>query len=167
MVTQKEVLDPEARLQRLLGEVEEARSTLQRVQADFINYKRRADQEREELHRYLNAALITRLLPVLDDLGRALEHAPSESQDDAWNEGVRLINRKLHALLESEGVSPIEAEGKEFSPLEHEAVAFLESTNHRDGSVMEVVRPGYRHNGRVLRAVQVVVARAPQTDVEI
>ena len=147
----------------LNGQLEEMRTSLQRVQADFVNYKRRADQEREEMLRHLNAGLITRLLPVLDDLGMALDHAPKAAEGKAWADGVGLVNRKLHSILESEGAAVIEAEGQEFDPSQHEALGFQESTEHQEGQIALVVRPGYVLNGRVLRPAQVIVARSPET----
>ena len=140
---------------------EETKAMLQRVQADFINFRRRSEEERESLHKFLNANLITKLLPVMDDLEMAINHASETSPDAAWLEGVRLINRKFYSLLESEGVVLIEASGKTFDPAEHEAVGFQDSSEDEDGSVVEVVRQGYKVNGRVLRASQVIVVRSP------
>ena len=154
-------LSPEERADSLSLQLEETRAALLRVQADFVNYKRRANQEREEMLRHLNAGLITRLLPVLDDLGMALDHLPEASEDKAWADGVGLINRKLRGILESEGTSVIGAEGGEFDPAQHEALGFQESATHQEGEVVAVVRPGYALNGRVLRPAQVIVARSP------
>ncbi len=143
-------------------QLDEMRTALQRVQADFVNYKRRSDQEREDMMGRLNAGLITRLLPVLDDLVMALGHVPEAPEGRAWADGMGLINRKLHTILESEGASVIEAEGSEFDPSQHESLGFQESTSHPEGQVVSVVRSGYTLNGRVLRPAQVIVARNPE-----
>ena len=159
---EEQVMSLNARLEKANLETTEMQAMLQRVQADFVNYKRRSEQEREEIQRFFNAGLIVRLLPVLDELGMALGQAPTGSPNDAWTEGVRLINRKLQSVLESEGVSPIEANGKVFNPMEHEALGFRESAEQEDGEVVEVVRPGYTLKGKVLRPAQVIVAKAPE-----
>ena len=160
---------PEERLEAVAAELEEAnrkadeaKALLQRVQADFVNFRRRSEDEREELHKFLNASLISKLLPVLDELDMAIDHASGASPDAAWIEGVRLIERKLHVLLESEGVTLIKAEGQTFDPSEHEAIGFRETAEHEEGHVVEVTRQGYKVNGRVLRAAQVILAKGSE-----
>lgn len=152
----------EEQVSSLATQLEEMRAALQRVQADFVNYKRRADQEREDMVKHLNAGLISKLLPVLDDFGMALEHMPDAPEGKAWAEGVSLINRKLLGILESEGATMIVADGEEFDPAQHEALGFAESTTHADGQVVSVVRQGYTLNGRVIRPAQVILARNPE-----
>ena len=101
------------------SQLDEMRAALQRVQADFVNYKRRSEQDREEMVRHLNAGLITRLLPVLDDLGMALDHMPEGAEGKAWADGVGLISRKLHTILESEGTSIFTPLGEQFDPVSY------------------------------------------------
>ena len=158
----QEPLSTEEEVRSLNLQLDEMRMALQRVQADFVNYKRRSDQEREDMMGRLNAGLITRILPVLDDLVMALGHVPEAPEGRAWADGMGLINRKLHNILESEGASIIEAEGSEFNPSQHESLGFQESTTHPEGQVVSVVRSGYTLNGRVLRPAQVIVARNPE-----
>ena len=158
----QEPLSTEEEVRSLNLQLDEMRMALQRVQADFVNYKRRSDQEREDMMGRLNAGLITRLLPVLDDLVMALGHVPEAPEGRAWADGMGLINRKLHTILESEGAWVIEAEGSEFDPSQHESLGFQESTTHPEGQVVSVVRSGYTLNGRVLRPAQVIVARNPE-----
>ena len=159
--------------ERLRAELEEAdrerrqfRSLAQRVQADFVNYRRRVEEEQQELQRGAAAQLILKLLPVLDDLERALAQLPEAkaSSEDRWLEGVRLVVRKFHAVMEEAGVQRIEAADRAFDPWEHEAVAYQETREHPEGYILGLVREGYKLNGRVLRAAQVMVARAPQGD---
>ena len=166
-------LSPEERLEALTAELEEAgrereqiTSTLQRAQADFINYRRRVDEEREDQLKYSNGRLLAKLLPVLDEFNLAIGQAPSSETPEPWLEGVNLIYRKLNSIIESEGVARIEAEGKSFDPVEHEALAQQESSEHEEGRVMTVVRDGYRLHGRVLRPAQVIVAKKPEYNMQ-
>jgi molecular chaperone GrpE len=133
----------------------------QRSAADFSNYKRRTDEERAQLSQFSTAILIGRLLGVLDDFDRALENVPPEAHD-AWIEGVKLVERKLRGVLESEGVTPIEAVGQAFDPNLHEAVAHEESTEHADNEVIGEVQRGYRLHDRVIRPSLVRVANNPK-----
>jgi molecular chaperone GrpE len=147
-----------ARLQEAERECEQFKKLLQRTQADFINYRKRTEAERQEMEGQVNARLLKKLLPVLDEFEMALSHL-RQSADQAWAEGTRLVYRKLVAQLESEGVKPIEAMGKPFDPFEHEALAYKETDDQPEGWVVEVINTGYKLNGRVLRAARVVVAK--------
>lgn len=126
----------------------------QRAQADFINYKKRAEQEKEEFVKFANGALMSSLLPVLDDLERALVSLPAELQDLTWVDGIRLIDRKLRTTLEAQGLKEIEAVGKEFDPNIHEAVR---QEAGKEGIVTEELQKGYRLHDRVIRPTMVVV----------
>ena len=154
-----------AMLERELAETtakaEEHLYNWQRLAADFSNYKRRTDDERAQLSQFSTAVLINRLLGVLDDFDRALENVPPEAHD-AWIEGVKLVERKLRGVLESEGVTPIEAVGQPFNPNLHEAVAHEETTAHADNEVIGEVQRGYRLHDRVIRPSLVRVANNPK-----
>ncbi|MBI4285866.1 MAG: nucleotide exchange factor GrpE [Chloroflexi bacterium] len=126
----------------------------QRAQADLTNYKRRVEQEKEELDKYANATFVSNLLPILDDLERALIVTPPEMNGLPWVEGVRQIERKLRATLEMLGLSPIEALGKHFDPNFHEAVAQCEG---EEGLVISELQKGYRLRDRVIRPSRVAV----------
>ena len=149
-------------LQEQLEEVDRERAQFKemalRTQADLANYRRRVEEERDELNRSVAARFLLKILPVLDDLQRALEYTPQKSQEEAWLEGIRLIERSLQALLASEGVTPIEAEGQPFDPWEHEAMASVDTEDRQQGTVVSVLRMGYKHHGKVLRPAQVTVA---------
>lgn len=136
---------------------------LQRERASFINYRRRAEQERTETIQYAAASLLKKLLPVVDDFDRALAAIPEEERtNNKWVEGVDLIARKLHNLLEQEGVQPIEAQGQPFDPNLHEAVAFEDRAEEGEGdedTVSEVFSKGYKLHDRVLRPAMVKVSR--------
>jgi molecular chaperone GrpE len=157
--------DAGADLERLRGELEAARqdaadmrAAWQRSAADFANYKRRTEREREEMLGLANAALLVKLLDVVDDYDRALATVPKELAHFGWIDGLWLIEAKLRALLESEGVTPIEALGKPFDPREHEAVIHEETTRAPDGTVIGELQKGYRIRDRVLRPSLVNVA---------
>jgi molecular chaperone GrpE len=129
---------------------------LLRLAADFDNYKKRAAREREEYVTLANARLLAELLPVLDDLERAL--AAAEQHEEAQlEEGVRLVHRSLAALLERHGVTPIDADGK-FDPHVHEALLSRPSEDAESGSVLDVVQKGYKLGDRVVRPARVIVA---------
>ncbi len=138
---------------------------LQRERASFINYRRRIEQERAEERQYASAELVKKLLPVVDDFDRALAAIPEDvRKNNPWVEGVELIARKLHRILEQEGVQPIEALGQPFDPSLHEAVAFEDHTiegenRERTDTVSEVFRKGYKMHNRVLRPAMVKVTR--------
>ena len=142
-----------------LTEVNQNRDSAQRAQAELVNYRKRADEERISSQQYSNGRLIVKLLPVVDELGLAIDHADQLEVKDPWVEGVRLIQRKVSNLLESEGVSKIETIGAQFAPLEHEAVGTQETDQILPGHIVEVARNGYRLHDRVIQPAQVVVAR--------
>ncbi|MCD6290813.1 MAG: nucleotide exchange factor GrpE [Anaerolineae bacterium] len=130
-----------------------------RTAAEFANYRKRREREQAEFVQQANAALISKLLPVLDDFDLAFEHLPEDVASSTWVEGFALIRRKLQAILEQEGVSVIEAVGKPFDPELHEAVTHEESDEVESGHVIAEVRKGYRLGDKVLRPAMVRVAR--------
>ncbi len=143
--------------QALAEEKEKAENYLanwQRAQADFINYKRRSEQEREEQSKFAKSALILSFLPVLDDLERALASVPSELAEESWIDGVRLIERKALTELEAQGLSLIQALGEPFDPNLHEAVR---QADGEEGIVIEEVQKGYMFQDRVIRPSRVVI----------
>jgi molecular chaperone GrpE len=128
----------------------------QRAAADFANYKRRIEQEREEWARLSNASLVMNVLPLFDDLERALDNADASIAGLTWFEGVRLIQRKFRQFLEGNGVEEIPADGADFDPNVHEAVMHGEGP---EGKVISVVQKGYKLGNRVLRPAMVVVGQ--------
>ena len=156
----------EEQLAALRDDLEESRreagqglDAAQRAQAELVNFRRRADEERIALGKYSNTRLITRLLPVIEELDLAVAHAGESGPKASWLEGVKLIQRKLANLLESEGVTEIEAVGAEFNPMEHEALGTVETEEYAPGYIVEAVRTGYRLHDRVIQPAQVMVAR--------
>ena len=171
--TQERIETADVSPSALLGEIEELKERLaraeqeagdnkagwQRTAADFANYRRRTDQDREATLGLANELLLRKLLAVVDDFDRALAAMPKELEHLGWIEGLWLVERKLRMLLESEGVIPIEALGKPFDPREHEAVVHEETTEAADGTVIGELQRGYRIRDRVLRPALVNVAK--------
>jgi molecular chaperone GrpE len=155
----------EAEVERLRAELEAAQAqaaehlaTLQRTAADFANYRRRTAEDRERELGLASESLLRKLLAVADDFDRALDAMPEELRGVGWIEGVVLLDRKLRALLESEGVTPIESVGKAFDPREHEAVVTVPGSGRPDGEIVAEMQRGYRVRDRVLRPAMVAVA---------
>lgn len=143
----------------LLMEKEKAQSYLaswQRAAADLINYKRRAEQEKTEARQLYYGLSFSKILPVLDDIEKALACRPDIDEAQKWIEGIELIHRKFLSILESEGVSIIKTVGENFDPFLHEAVMQGEG---EPGKIISDVRKGYKLNGNILRPAQVVVGK--------
>jgi molecular chaperone GrpE len=140
---------------------EECLDLLRRTQADFVNYKRRMNQEQAEGRIAAQSALLSHLLPVLDDLGRALGAAPPELANHPWVQGLHLVARRLVTQLDQLGVRQIGTAGEPFDPHRHEAITTEARANAPEGTILYVVQPGYALGERVIRPAQVVVARAP------
>lgn len=129
----------------------------QRTAADFVNYKRRIEQERGEMARLNNAALVINLLPVYDDLDRAVASVDSTLAGLNWVQGVVNIHHKFNRLLEAMGVAEIAAENESFDPARHEAVGRQPG---EEGKVLHVVQKGYELQGKVIRPAMVIVGEA-------
>jgi molecular chaperone GrpE len=153
--------DPEtlrAELDSANRRAEEMSEAFLRARADFANYKRRNEEERESLRSVMNTDLLTRLLPIVDNFERAI-HASSQTQDyEKLVGGVNAVYRQIQELLAREGVTPIEAEGEPFDPNLHNAVLREETTDYPENSVIEELQKGYVLNGKVLRPTLVKVA---------
>jgi molecular chaperone GrpE len=145
---------PEPALAEEKKKAEEYLANWQRAQADFINYRRRTEQERQEFNSFANASLIRGLLPVLDDLERALNAIPEEYSEHDWVEGVRLVERKFKTSLEGQGVKPILTLGMAFDPNLHEA---LRQDKGKEGMVISEVQKGYTLHDKLLRPARVIV----------
>ena len=162
---QPEATDDLDRLRSELAEIEQKADEYlrlaQRTQADFINYRRRVDEERAQHARDANLSFLQRLLPILDDFERAVASASQAELESAWGKGVQLVERNLRGLLAAEDVQRIAAERAEFDPREHEAVGRQPTPDAPEGHVLHVVRQGYRKGDRVIRPAQVIVAGRP------
>jgi molecular chaperone GrpE len=139
--------------------VDEYLTALQRERAEFQNFKRRTAEERMRDAGLAGEDLIRKVLAVADDFDRAIEARPDSIAGDPWFEGIAAIDRKLRALLESEGVTAIDASpGRPFDPREHEAIVNVPGTGRPEGEIVEEIRRGYRLRDRVIRPALVAVA---------
>jgi len=151
----------EERLATAEAEAESHLNDLKRVAAEFENYRKRVARENAALSARAAERLVRELLPVVDDLERALQ-AAEEHEEAKLEDGVRLVHRQLAQLLEREGLAEIETDGK-FDPHVHEAL-LSQPSEADEGSVIEVLQKGYKLGDRVLRPARVVVAAAKETD---
>jgi molecular chaperone GrpE len=154
--------DVEALQQELLewqAKAEEYLDGWQRQRADFANYKKRVERDQAQAYQSAAASISKRFLDVLDDLDRALANRPQEGDGAAWAEGVELVYRKFAAVLEAEGVKPMEAQGAYFDPNLHEALSNEDSPDHDSGQIIAVVKNGYVMGDKVLRPALVRVAK--------
>jgi molecular chaperone GrpE len=150
----------------LQAELEEARAKAaenldgwQRALAEFSNYKKRLEREKETVHQTALGKVVLHYLAVVDDLELALENRPISEEGATWAEGIDLILRKLQTFLEAEGVKAIEAVGEEFDPTLHEAIVMEPSEDYESGQVIGVVQTGYKMGDRILRPAKVRVAQ--------
>ena len=137
--------------------VEALTNDLKRMTADFSNYRKRNEAERAEFAKFAKADLIARLLDILDGYDRALATIPEELRNSSWVEGMWLIERKLRAILEAEGLEGIDSIGQPFDPYKHEAVAHVPS-DKPEGTVIQEHQKAYRLHDRVIRPALVTVS---------
>lgn len=130
----------------------------QRSIAEFSNYKKRIERDREMNQQNLTSGIIKRYIEIVDDLERALQSRPQEGEGAAWAEGIELIYRKILSILDSQNVKPMEALEKPFDPNFHEAIGHVEDANIPSGHVAEVIQNGYFLGERVLRPALVRIA---------
>ena len=155
---------PDAAVDDLRRQLEEKQDRLLRTLAEMDNMRRRGQRERDEYVRYANESLLRDLIPVLDNLDRALAAARATGETSKVVEGVELIQRELIRVIERHGVTRYAALGQPFDPTRHEATASVVRADQPANTVVSEIAPGYLLNGRVLRAAQVAVAVAPDQD---
>jgi molecular chaperone GrpE len=151
-----EIEDLKNRLEEAEAKASENLSGWQRAQAEFVNYKNRMLRDQETMRSLMKGDILKKILPVLDDLERALSNRPAE---DAWADGMELITRKFQSIIESEGLTRIQAEGQPFDPNFHEAISHEASEGVESGHVIAVVQNGYMLGDRVIRPAMVRVAQ--------
>lgn len=154
------LVGPDEEIARLTGELEEVRELVRRKQAEFENYRKRVERERSEFIDYAASELVKEILPVLDNLERALG-APGGG-GKRLREGVDIVYRQFRDILSRAGLREVEALGADFDPHVHEAVGRVETDEHREGEVVEVYQKGYFLKDRLLRPALVNVAQRPK-----
>jgi molecular chaperone GrpE len=134
-------------------------SQLQRLQADFENYRKRSLKEREELIESASRDLVIKLLEVLDNMETAIECAKRSEDRESLITGVEMIYKQFREILEKEGLTPIKALGEAFDPFEHEAVERVSSPEHEDGTIVEEIQKGYKFKSKIIRPSKVKVVK--------
>jgi molecular chaperone GrpE len=156
--TPVENIEPAVEVNGLQKELDEARLVAaeyldgwQRSMAEFANYKKRVERDREQSQQSITGTIVKRYLEVVDDLERALKTRPKDGDGAVWADGVELIYRKLLTMLDSQDVKTMDALGKPFDPTRHEAIGHMESSVYPSGHIAEVVQNGYLIGDRILR----------------
>ncbi len=153
--------DSSTELDTTRAEANEWREKYLRLLAEFDNFRKRIRQDTEQQRNFAAESVIVPLLPIIDDLDRML--ATGADAEDPYRRGAELIREKLHYLLKSRGVVPVESLGAPFNPEEHDALLMRPTSDFPAGTVLEVIVPGYRQGDRMIRHAQVVVSEAPST----
>lgn len=151
--------DLKARLQEMEKKAAENYDKYLRAVAELENYKKRTAREKADAIKYGNEILLRDILPVVDSMDRAMEHACKSEEFDAFREGLKMLQQQLLGCLQKHGVEQIEAVGKDFDPNVHEAMLQVESGEHADSKVVGEFEKGYLLNGRLLRPSKVSVCR--------
>jgi len=162
---EKEIDELKKKLEEKEKEIKEHHDRLLRLAADFENYKKRAAKEKEEWTKFANEDLIRGILPFIDNLERAVNHAQKVSDTGVLIEGVRLTLQHLLQTLNKFGLSTFESVGKPFDPTVHEAMLVVETDQHEPNQVVEEFQKGYLLNDRLLRPATVSVSKAPEKEV--
>ncbi|RJQ41966.1 MAG: nucleotide exchange factor GrpE [Anaerolineaceae bacterium] len=131
----------------------------QRERADFDNYRKRVLRDRDQEKQNLTVEIIKKYLVLHDDLRLALKNAPTGQESKQWVDGIALILKKMQKILEAEGIEPIDAEMDKFNPQFHEAISHEENPDYKSGQIIEVIKPGYKIENRVIRPALVRVAK--------
>ncbi|MFB4330748.1 nucleotide exchange factor GrpE [Paenibacillus sp. CR_12] len=147
-----------AELEKLQAELREQQQRTLRVQADFDNFRRRTQKEKEDLGKYASSKLITELLPVIDNFERALQASEENPEFESFSKGVSMIFRQLESVLATEGLSAMKSVGEPFNPEYHQAIMQVESDEYEEGIVVEEVQKGYMLKDKVLRPAMVKVS---------
>jgi len=152
-------------LEQIMLERDEFLDHLKRLQAEFDNYRKRIQREREELSAYMLQGFMAQLLPVADAFHRAMETAGQTADIESYRQGVEMVYKQLMNILKESGLEKIETVGQKFDPNLHEAVSQVESAEHEPGAIVTEFSPGYQLKERVIQApkVQVAIAPAQQT----
>lgn len=137
-----------------------------RLQAEFENYKKRSYKERIEFMKFANEGLIMELLSIVDNFERGIKSAELKKDFDLLHQGVNMISKQLHTLLESKGLKKIKAEGEKFDPHQHEAIEVIEAEDAKDDRVVEELQAGYLLNGRIVRPAKVKVVKRKEVEKE-
>jgi len=151
-------------LRKKASERDEFFNSLQRVQADFLNYQTRIKREKEDWNKYKNEYILQQLLSAFDNLDRVLKIKCESKEAQCLLDGINLTKKEIVRVLEKNGVTPIKTTGETFDPARHEAVMAVDDKNRPDNAVIEEINPGYLLHDRVLRPAQVKVVKRKSTE---
>jgi molecular chaperone GrpE len=140
-------------------EAAEYREGWQRERADYSNFRKRSERQRQEIHQQTTLSFFRQLLPLIDDLERAIENIPPDFEGAAWRDGLTLIQRKAGKLLEENEIETVNPVGCEFDPKVHEAIGIEETHDVDSNTITETLQKGYLYKGRILRPALVRVAK--------
>jgi len=143
--------------EKLLNEINELKDTLQRVQADFVNYRRRNEEEKANFVKFAQSRIIEEILPVMDNFALAARHVPVELEANNWTIGIQAIEKQLEQIIFANGVEKVETEGKIFDPNIHEAISKITDKKHKNHEIIREEAAGYMLNGKLLRPAKVIV----------
>ncbi|MBI4675121.1 MAG: nucleotide exchange factor GrpE [Chloroflexi bacterium] len=155
----KSVSELEAQLAEEKKKADDYLDNWRRVAAEFQNFKRRAEKDKADYAQYANQRLLKRMLDVLDSFDAGFKAVPEPYKNEPWVEGMRAVERQMLQILEGEGVTPIEATGKDFDPNFHEAMLYEPSPGANEGQILDELQRGYMLRDRVLRPSRVKVAK--------
>lgn len=162
-----ELDDLKKKLEEKEKETKESLDRLLRIAADFENYKKRAAREKEDWTKFSNEDLLKSILPFIDNLERAVDHAEKVTDTGVLIEGIKLTLRQIHQTLNRFGLTPFESVGKPFDPARHEAMLVVETDRHEPDQVVEEFQRGYFLNERLLRPATVSVSKSPSKETQI
>jgi len=146
-------------LERLQALVDENQQRVLRTQADFDNYRKRTQKEKEEFAKYASTKLITELLPIVDNFDRAFSTVVEDNLNESFSKGMNMIYRQLEGVLQAEGLVPMDSVGQPFNPEFHQAIMQVESEEYPEGTVVEEIQKGYMLKDKVLRPAMVKVSQ--------
>ncbi|OAB30049.1 nucleotide exchange factor GrpE [Paenibacillus macquariensis subsp. defensor] len=146
-------------LERLQALADENQQRVLRTQADFDNYRKRTQKEKEEFAKYASTKLITELLPIVDNFDRAFSTVVEDNLNESFSKGMNMIYRQLEGVLQAEGLVPMDSVGQPFNPEFHQAIMQVESEEYPEGTVVEEIQKGYMLKDKVLRPAMVKVSQ--------
>jgi len=141
----------------LQAEFDELKSLLQRTQADFVNYRRRNEEDKATFVRLATSDIVEQLLPVMDNFALAAKHVPKELEGNSWVQGIQAVEKQFEQILLTNGLERVETEGKPFDPNLHEAVGEMHQKDAVPGAVISEEAPGYTLGGKLIRPAKVIV----------
>lgn len=151
--------DNKKEIKEIRNKEEEYLENWKRAQADYLNLKRRIEEDKKEITRLANKNLVLQILPVLDNFRRAFRHIPDEYKDSDWVEGIKHLERQLEEIFKNEGLKRIPTLEHEFDPNLHEAVLIEEKKGIKKGMILEELEAGYKFEDKIIKAAKVKVAK--------